>query len=160
CGALLRFGLMALLVSAATLPAASQGYYDDQYAEQEEEAQPAPAVEPARVVPMPRVTIYPNDTITNDMLVDRAYFGEDQGRAVFATREGLVGKVSKQTLLPNAPVALNAVREPFAIKLGQAAVVFFKSGGLMISGTAVPLQAGAVGEMIALRNVESNITIR
>jgi flagellar basal body P-ring formation protein FlgA len=159
--ALLRFALFILLMAGAAYPAACQTVYDDeQYAEQTEDAPLAQTIEPARVVPMPRVTVYPNDTITEDMLIDRAYFGEGHGRAVFTTHEGLVGKVSKQTLLPNAPIAINAVRDPFAIKLGQAAVVIFKSGGLVISGTAVPLQAGSVGEVIALRNTDSNTTIR
>ena len=160
-GALLRVVLFILLMAGAAYPAASQTVYDDeQYAEQTDDAPLAQAIEPAKVVPMPRVTVYPNDTITEDMLVDRAYFGEGHGRAVYTTREGLIGKVSKQTLLPNAPIPVNAVRDPFAIKLGQAAVVIFKSGGLVISGTAIPLQAGSVGEIIALRNTDSNTTIR
>lgn len=160
-GALLRLVLFVMVMAGSAFPAASQNMFDDeQYSEQEEDAPPAQTIEPAKVLPMPRVTVYPNDTITEDMLVDRAHFGEGHGRAVFTTHEGLVGKVSKQTLLPNAPIPINAVRDPFAIKLGQAAVVVFKSGGLVISGTAVPLQAGSVGEMIALRNTESNTTIR
>lgn len=162
-GAMLRLALFILLVSAASLPAASQtvpgDQYTDQYAEHEDAA-PAPAVEPSQILPMPRVTIYPNDTITDEMLGDRDYFGDGKGHAVFKTREGLVGKVSKQTLLPNAPIPVNAVREPFAIKLGQPAVVIFQSGQLVISGTAVPLQPGSVGEIIALRNMDSNTTIR
>ena len=36
----------------------------------------------------------------------------------------------------------------------------FKSGPLVISGTAMPLQAGSVGETIALRNVDAGTTIR
>lgn len=159
-GVLIQLVALVFVLVASSLPAASQNSYDDEYAEGEEVAAPTLAIEPARILPMPRVTIYPNDTITEDMLADRDYFGEGKGHAVFKSREGLVGKVSKQTLLPNAPIPVNAVRDPFAIKLGQAAVVIFQSGQLTISGTAVPLQPGAVGEIIALRNMDSNTTIR
>lgn len=157
--ALIPLAMVMLALFAMAVPASSQSY-DDHYAEEEDTSAPVAAVEPAQILPMPRVTIYPNDTITEEMLADRDYFGEGKGRAVFRSREGLVGKVSKQTLLPNVPIPVNAVRDPFAIKLGQPAVVIFKSGPLVISGTAVPLQTGSVGEIIALRNVESNTTIR
>lgn len=147
------------LASAVSPSTANESlYYDNSYAEEEEAPLAAKAVER---VPMPRVTIYPNDVITDDMLEDRELpLGSDRSAAVFKTREGLLGKVSRQTLLPNAPIALSAVREPYAIKVGQPAVVVFKSGPLVISGTAVPLQPGSVGETIALRNVEAGTTIR
>jgi flagella basal body P-ring formation protein FlgA len=72
----------------------------------------------------------------------------------------LVGKVSRPTLLPNVPIAATAVREPFAIKQGRPAVVYFQSGGLIISSTAVPLQTGAAGELISLRKSDSGTNIR
>jgi flagella basal body P-ring formation protein FlgA len=159
-GALIQLAALAFMLFASSLPAASQNSSYDQYAEDEEAPAPTLAIEPAQILPMPRVTIYPNDTITEEMLANRDYFGEGKGHAVFKTHEGLVGKVSKQTLLPNAPIPVNAVRDPFAIKLGQPAMVIFQSGTLMITGTAVPLQPGSVGEMIALRNTDSNTTIR
>jgi flagella basal body P-ring formation protein FlgA len=71
-----------------------------------------------------------------------------------------LGKVAKQTLLPGHPIPLNGVREPFVVKQGQAALVVFQSGDLVISSTAVSLQAGGVGELISLRNSDSGITIK
>ncbi|MDQ8699084.1 flagellar basal body P-ring formation chaperone FlgA [Hyphomicrobium sp. LHD-15] len=111
------------------------------------------------VLPVPRVTIYPGDAINDAMLIEQEFRGADvKGYAV--SRDMLVGKVSRQTLLPNRPIAQTAIREPFAIKQGEPAVVVFISGGLVISGTAIPLQAGAAGEIISLRNTESGTTIR
>lgn len=113
------------------------------------------------VLPVPRVTIYPGETITDAMLVDRAFRGPDyEGPAFAASREVLIGKVSRQTLLPNQPVSVGGVRDPFAVHQGQPAVVVFQSGGLVISGTAVPLQAGSIGQVISLRNTDSGSTIR
>jgi flagella basal body P-ring formation protein FlgA len=111
------------------------------------------------VLPVPRVTVYPGDVITDAMLIEHEFRGADV-KGYATTREMLVGKVSRQTLLPNRPVAATAVREPFAIRQGEPAVVVFISGGLVISGTAIPLQAGSAGEVISLRNTESGTTIR
>lgn len=113
------------------------------------------------VLPVPRVTIYPGDTIADGMLVDRSFRSQDfDGPGFASAREQLVGKIARQTLLPNQPVSANGVREPHAVKQGQPAVVIFQSGGLIISATAMPLQAGAVGDVISLRNTESGTTIR
>jgi flagellar basal body P-ring formation protein FlgA len=113
------------------------------------------------VLPVPRVTLYPGDAIVDSMLVDRSFRSQDfDGPGFVSTREQLVGKVARQTLIPNQPVSTNGVREAHMVKQGQPAVVIFQSGGLIISATAMPLQAGAVGEVISLRNTESGTTIR
>lgn len=121
----------------------------------------APAVAEPAQVPMPRAVIYPGNVIGDGDLIDRILpAGAEKGASVFMDRSGLVGKVAKQTLLPNAPIATGAVREPFAVKQGQPTVVVFQSGGLTISGTALSLQQGSIGETISLRNSDSGTTIR
>lgn len=111
------------------------------------------------VLPVPRVTIYPGSVISEAMLVDKAFRPADApGFAL--TRAALIGKVARQTLVPHRPVSADGVREPFAVVQGQPAMVVFRSGGLVISGTAVPLQAGSVGDVISLRNTDSGTTIR
>jgi flagella basal body P-ring formation protein FlgA len=133
----LALAVCAALVVPAALPAAAADY----------------------ILPVPRITIYPGDTITEAMLIEQTFRGAN-ANGYEASRQALVGKVSRQTLLPNRPITTTAVREPFAIKQGQPAIVVFVSGGLIISGTAIPLQAGAAGEIISLRNTESGTTIR
>jgi flagella basal body P-ring formation protein FlgA len=113
------------------------------------------------VMPVPRITIYPGNVITESMLTDKLIRGPDAGGPSYASaREELIGKVARQTLLPDLPVSTAGLREPFAVKQGQAAVVIFQSGGLIISATAIPLQAGSAGEVISLRNIDSGTTIR
>jgi len=120
----------------------------------------AGAAEQAQI-PVPRAVIYPGELIGESQLTDRDYPTDAvMGASVFANRTGLVGKVAKQTLLPNAPIGIGAVREPFVVKLGQPTVVVFQAGTLTILGTAVSLQSGAIGETISLRNGESGTTIR
>ncbi len=92
------------------------------------------------------------------MLVDRAFRSQDfDGPGFVSAREQLVGKVARQTLVPNQPIAANAMREPHAVKQGQPAVVVFQSAVSLFSATAMPLQAGAVGEVISLRNMEAGL---
>lgn len=113
------------------------------------------------ILPVPRVTVYPGDVISDAMLSERKFRGPDYLSPAYAqTYEGLIGKVARQTLLPNQPVIATGVREPFAVQQGQPAVVYFQAGTLLISATAVPLQAGSAGQIISLRNTESGTTIR
>lgn len=148
----------SVLLGAAVL-AAPVAAFDDEYYEDEE-----PLAEPLaqeRVLPVPRVTIYPGDIITEDMLSERPFFGSDyEGPGFAATRDALVGRVARQTLLPHLPVAATGVREPHAVVQGRPAVVIFQSGALIISATAMPLQAGSAGQVISLRNTDSGTTIR
>ena len=124
-------------------------------------ASAAPSFAREFALPVPRITIYPGDVIGEGMIVEKVFRNRDfDSPAFIAQRELLVGKVARQTLLPNQPVAVTGLREPYAIKQGQPAVVVFQSGGLVISATAMPLQSGAVGEVISLRNVENGTTIR
>lgn len=140
--ALLAWGLLGLAAGGAMLPT---------------------AVAHARetVLPVPRITIYPGNVITDEMLIDKSFRGQSTDTRGLATnRAALVGKVARGTLLPNVPVSSGAVREPFAVLQGQPAVVIFKSGALLISATAVPLQPGSSGDVISLRNTDSGTTIR
>ncbi|MGE0023612.1 MAG: flagellar basal body P-ring formation chaperone FlgA [Hyphomicrobium sp.] len=121
----------------------------------------APAALAQVVLPVPRVTVYPGDVITDAMLIDKSFRGPDfEGPGYARTREALIGKVARSTLLPNLPVSMSGLREPFAVQQGQAATVFFQSGALIITTTAVSLQSASVGEVISLRNTDSGTTIR
>jgi len=121
----------------------------------------APAALAQVVLPVPRVTVYPGDVITDAMLVDKSFRGPDFERPGYArSRSALIGKVARSTLLPNLPVSESGLRDPFAVQQGQPATVFFRSGGLVITTTAVSLQSGAAGEVISLRNADSGTTIR
>lgn len=151
----------ALFLGALVLGAPVAAFDDDEYYEEEEQIAAAAPLANERVLPVPRITIYPGDVITEDMLSDRAFFGATyEGAGFAATREQIVGKVARQTLLPHQPVASTGVREPHAVVQGRPAVVIFKSGALIISATALPLQAGSAGEVISLRNTDSGTTIR
>lgn len=120
------------------------------------------ASEPAAIpLPVPRVTIYPGDTIAADALYERMFVARSVARAtVLESQDALVGKVARRTLLPNQPVSLNAIRDPYVIAQGKQAFLVFKTDGLTITSAAIALQNGGVGDVISARNADSGITVR
>ena len=110
---------------------------------------------------VPRSTIYPNETISADQLMDRAFIANSVNRSsVLDDRQGLVGKVARRTLLPGQPVQVNAVRDPYLVNQGKSSMVVFENGGLTISTQAVALQNGGVGDVVTLRNPDSGVVIQ
>lgn len=112
-------------------------------------------------LPVPRITIYPGDAIRADHLVDRVFHSRvSASGAVHRARDGLVGKVARRTLLPGEPIPVNAVRDPFLVLQGRTVQIVFQEGGLTITGYAVALQSGGMGEVVSVRNVDSGIIVK
>ena len=112
-------------------------------------------------LPVPKITIYPGDVIGQNLLVDKTFaIPSGENWPVHLDRGGLVGKIAKRTLLPGKPIPLNSVREADLITQGKPVTLVFQSGGLTITGRAVALQAGRVGDLLSLRNVDSNTIIK
>ncbi|MBX9589512.1 MAG: flagellar basal body P-ring formation protein FlgA [Hyphomonadaceae bacterium] len=112
-------------------------------------------------LPVPRVTIYPGDTISADQLTDRAFIAQTVTRSsVFDDRQALVGKVARRTLLPGQPVPVNAIRDPYLVNQGKSSLVVFENGGLTITTQAIALQNGVAGDVVTLRNPDSGVVIQ
>src|SRR5262249_54248577 len=100
-------------------------------------------------LPVPRVTIYPGDTISADQLTDRAFLAHTVTRSsVFDDREALIGKVARRTLLVGQPVPTNAIRDPYLVNQGKSSLVVFENAGLTITTQAVALQNGGAGDVV------------
>ncbi|MCC3244643.1 flagellar basal body P-ring formation chaperone FlgA [Methylocystis sp. WRRC1] len=111
-------------------------------------------------VPVPRVTIYPGDQITDQVLEEKNYRLPNGADAlVFLSRTGLVGKVARRTLLPGQPIPTIAVDNPHVVKVGAQVRIVFSEGGMQITTYGVAQQAGAVGDVIRVRNQESGLFI-
>lgn len=134
-----RLLLAALLLLAASLPVAAQM---------------------VSTLPVPGVTIYPGDPITEEMLTDRRFrLTRASLEAVVAGRELLVGKVARRTLLPGQPITINAIESPKLVRRGVPVRLVFTEGGLTIITYAEPMQSGSAGEVIRVRNTESGTVI-
>lgn len=122
---------------------------------------PAALAGEAYLLPVPSITIYPGDTIKGAFLVDRDFSSNSTALrgGVFQSREGLVGKLARRTLLPGTPIPINAVAEPRAVSNGGKVRVVFSQEGLEITTYATALQNGGVGDVISIRNLDSGQTI-
>jgi len=109
-----------------------------------------------RILPVPSVTIYPGDTISESMLKDRAFPENYRYRtAVIESPRVLTGKMARRTLLPGEPIPMNAVDDPKLVTRGTQTQIVFEEGGLSIMGIGIPLQSGTLGETIQVKNVDS-----
>lgn len=113
------------------------------------------------LLPVPSVTIYPNEEIGEEHVGERAFIAATVTRgSVQEDRTQIVGKVAKRTLIKGQPVPVNALREPYLVLSGKPATVVFEDGALTITSQATALQSGSIGDQVALRNTESGLTIR
>jgi flagellar basal body P-ring formation protein FlgA len=112
-------------------------------------------------IPVPSVTIYPGQVIEQSMLTDRALRSQGDVRpGTLSSRDAVVGKVARQTLLPGYPIVTGSVREPHVVTQGDSALVMFRSGTLTITVNGVALQSGGAGDTVTVRNTDSGRTIR
>ncbi len=110
--------------------------------------------------PVARVTIYPGDAITEQMLDQRtgAIAPDSQG-FYMRSREGLIGKVARRTLLPGQPIPAMAVDNPRIVAVGAQVKIVFAEGGLHIVTYGIAQQAGGVGDVVRVRNQDSGLFI-
>ena len=74
-------------------------------------------------------------------------------------RTMLLGKVARRTLLPGQTIPTAAVGEPKVVAIGSRVRLVYQENGLLISTYGSALQAGAVGDAVSVRNLESGITV-
>ena len=111
-------------------------------------------------VPVPGITLYPGDPITDEVLTEqRMRLTRRSLEAVVASREMLVGKIARRTLLAGQPVTLNAIEAPKLVRRGVPVRLVFIEGGLTIITYAEPLQSAGAGDIVRVRNTESGAVI-
>ena len=111
-------------------------------------------------LPIAVVTIYPGQTITDDMLAEREYPpGTVERYPIFADRANLVGKVAKRTLIAGKLIASNAVSEADLIARGTIVQATYRTAEVEISAPVLALQAGSLNAPIQVRNVDTGKVI-
>ena len=110
----------------------------------------------AETVLVPSRTIYPGETVDAEALKEVTLAeGKSPPANVAISFETLEGKVARKTLLPGRYVQVNALREAYLIEKGAAVDAVFVAGAMTISATAVTLQAGAAGDLVKVRNIDT-----
>ena len=106
----------------------------------------------AEPVAVPVVTIYPGDIISADMLSDQDLAG---GGSSYMSREAMLGRAARRTLLPGKPVLPGSVGEARVVRAGASVQIVLATGPLEILARGVAMQNGAVGDTISVRNSRS-----
>lgn len=107
-------------------------------------------------LPVAAVTIYPGDIITETMLAEGKFpEGTSVNRPVAVSNEEIVGMVARRTLLPGRLIPRNTVAVPDLIARGTIVPAIYEDRSLVITASVMALQAGALGAMIQVRNIES-----
>lgn len=107
-------------------------------------------------VVVPTRTIYPGEIVTADALEEVPLRRQLRNINAIALAVGqLDGKVAKRTLLPGRLVAVAAVRDAWVVERGAPVQVMFAHEGLEIVISGLPLQPGAAGDMIQVRNIDT-----
>ncbi|MFT3732440.1 MAG: flagellar basal body P-ring formation chaperone FlgA [Hyphomicrobium sp.] len=121
----------------------------------------ADAGDSGRTVFVPRAVIYPGDRISDGTLIERQLIVSPDNPPVFGENEqDLIGKVARRTLLPGELIPESGVRAEDLIKQGRTYKLTYNSKYVSIIGVGVPLQSGAAGEIINVRNPESGVIIK
>ncbi len=114
----------------------------------------------SRVLPTARVTIYPGDKIEESMLEDvEVSLDAAPQKGVTQSRNEIVGKVARRTLLPGQAIPTIAVQNPQLVKIGAQVKIVFSEDGLVITALGMALQAGSVGDLIRVRNQDSGLMV-
>lgn len=118
------------------------------------------ALADGRVVPTARITIYPGDRIDESMLEDvEVSLDSASQKGVIESRNELVGKVARRTLLPGQAIPSIAVENPRLVKIGSQVKIMFSEDGLVITALGMALQAGSVGDLVRVRNQDSGLMV-
>jgi flagella basal body P-ring formation protein FlgA len=121
----------------------------------------ANAEDTGRTVFVPRAVIYPGDRITDATLIERQLLVSPNNPPVFGEREeDLLGKFARRTLLPGELIPDMAVRSEDIVKQGRTYKLTYNSKYVSIVGVGVPMQSGATGEIINVRNPETGTIIK
>lgn len=110
---------------------------------------------------VPVTTIYPGEALSVEKVRIRRFRVRPGVARNYAGDVGaLSGRVAKRTLPAGRAIPLTALREPYRFREGQHVTMRFISGRLQISAVGVALEPGIAGRYVALRNIDSGVTVR
>lgn len=118
-----------------------------------------PSLAQETVVVATRV-IYPGEVVSGDALEEVALRRvlKNPSTIAFGWKQ-VEGKVARRTLLPGRMIPLSYVRDAYLVEPGKTVQMVFVHGGLEITVSGVPLQAGAAGDLVRVRNIDSGTVV-
>jgi flagella basal body P-ring formation protein FlgA len=108
---------------------------------------------------VPTQTIYPGEVISAARVEEVEVTNPNLAGEYARSTAEVVGLISKRTLLPGRTILVSGLREPYAVTRGSSVRLTFAVGNLALSAGGSPLEDGAVGDVIRVRNTDSGITV-
>lgn len=108
---------------------------------------------------VPERTIYPGEKISLEMVRSVDVINPNIGTGYASTFSEVDGMVATRTLLPGRTIPVATLREAWAVERGTRVVLIFADNGLVITAPGTPLQNGAIGDLIRVRNTDSGLII-
>lgn len=108
---------------------------------------------------VPNEVIYPGQSIDPALLREVAVTNPNIRPDYVSSLEELEGAVARRTLLPGHVIPISSVREAYKVKRGEQVSIVFTSGGLTITGIGNPLDSGAVGDFVQVRNADTGVLV-
>jgi flagella basal body P-ring formation protein FlgA len=100
--------------------------------------------------------VYPGETIDAALLNEVPLVrGNRNLPPIFQDSSLLYGKVATHTILPGRLIPTNAVRDAYLVEAGKPVDAQLVAGNMVIIITAVPLEPGAAGDVVKMRNIDS-----
>ena len=114
-----------------------------------------------RDLPVPAITIYPNDIITTGSLTQRRFRVTSTSIIGFATDSAsIIGTQARRRLVAGKPIPLAAFGVPIAIRRGANVPASYMEEGFSITASLVALQDGMAGDVIEARNNGTGVLVR
>ncbi len=108
----------------------------------------------------PVTAIYPGDEITAEMVAPQSFRFGGSSENFARSLEDVVGRIARRTLMRGQPIPLSALREKAAVLQGKTYSMIYTSEFLSVAGVGVPLQSGAVGSIINVRNPDTGVVVK
>ncbi|EDQ34588.1 flagella basal body P-ring formation protein FlgA [Hoeflea phototrophica DFL-43] len=108
---------------------------------------------------VPERTIYPGEELSAELVREVTVTNPNLRGGYVTTTTGVLGKVTTRTLLPGRTIPAGVLRDAWAVERGTTVELVFSGKGLTITAAGTPLQNGAVGDFIRVRNIESGVTV-
>ncbi|SPL64083.1 Flagellar basal-body P-ring formation protein FlgA [Ochrobactrum soli] len=109
---------------------------------------------------VPSATVYPGQVVSNVALVEKKfYISAPAAQQYVLSVDQADGKVARKTLIAGKPILVAALSEPSLVKRGEPVTMVFSTGVMTITAVGIPLESGAAGDFIKVRNSDSGVIV-
>ncbi|MBW3097370.1 flagellar basal body P-ring formation protein FlgA [Pseudohoeflea sp. DP4N28-3] len=118
-----------------------------------------PAAAAPKIALVPERVIYPGEELTGQMVRPVEVLNPNLAAGYASQLDEIQGMVATRTLLPGRTIPVATLRQAWAVERGAPVVLIFADSGLFITAPGTPLENGAVGDLVRVRNTDSGVIV-